>query len=153
MTTDILCRFDAAKREGVVFLADTMQGNQIQAWNGTGNPQWYPLDYYHMTGPLSAADEKVLMERFKQATNRQDQVVKLRQRLPRTPRPLPNMLSPSPEKQEKKLESKSGDTIVTEPPVSVAQATPADVMNAIAQLSAEFNSKLSHLASLLTPKE
>lgn len=93
MTTDILCRFDAAKREGVVFLADTMKGNKIQAWNGTGNPVYVPLDYYHQTGPLSASDEKVLMERFKQATNRQDTVVRLRQRLPRTSRPLPNLLS------------------------------------------------------------
>uniref|UniRef100_A0A183CQI1 Adhesin n=1 Tax=Globodera pallida TaxID=36090 RepID=A0A183CQI1_GLOPA len=83
MATDILCRFDAAKREGVVFLADTMK-------------VWVPLDYYHMTGPLSASDEKVLMERFKQATNRADQIVRLRQRLPRVSRPLPNMLAGGP---------------------------------------------------------
>lgn len=116
MATDILCRFDAAKREGVVFLADTMKGNKIQAWNGTGNPVWVPLDYYHMTGPLSASDEKVLMERFKQATNRADQIVRLRQRLPRVARPLPNMLSTA---------NAAAETSVLPPMASVATAPAA----------------------------
>jgi hypothetical protein len=95
MATDILCRFDRAKNAAVVFLSDTINGNQIQAWDGHGNPKYVPLDYYHMTAPLSAADEKVLMERFKQATNRNDQVLRIRQRLPRTPRHLPNILASS----------------------------------------------------------
>lgn len=90
---EILCRFDALKQAPVVFLSDTINGKQVQAWTEGGKPEYVPLDYYHMTSPLSAADEKVLMERFKSATNRQDQVVNIRHRLPRNMRPLPNLLA------------------------------------------------------------
>jgi hypothetical protein len=93
MTTEILCRFDPAKQAAVVFLSDTINGKQIQAWSGEGKPHYVPLDYYHMTAPLSANDEKVLMERFKTATGKQDQVVHIRQRLPRQQRKLPNLLT------------------------------------------------------------
>lgn len=93
MITEILCRFDALKQAPVVFLSDTINGKQIQAWSGEGKPAYVPLDYYHMTAPLSVADEKVLMERFKQATGKQDMVVNIRHRLPRNNRPLPNLLA------------------------------------------------------------
>lgn len=134
MTTDILCRFDAAKREGVVFLADTMKGNKIQAWNGTGNPVYVPLDYYHQTGPLSASDEKVLMERFKQATNRADQIVRLRQRLPRVSRPLPNMLSSA---------NAASETSVL-PPIASAAPAPAAMPQAapVVPVAGELRSAL-----------
>jgi hypothetical protein len=127
MTTDILCRFDAAKQEGVVFLADTMKGNKIQAWNGTGNPVWVPLDYYHQTGPLSAADERVLMERFKQSTNRGDTVVRLRQRLPRVSRPLPNLLSGAATESvlPSVLQPASALPSIDTPPVAVAGELPS----------------------------
>jgi len=93
MPTDILCRFDPAQEAAVVFLRDTINGNKIQVWKGTGKPEFMPLDYYKMTMPLSADDERVLMERFKQATGKQDQVVRITHRMPRTSRPLPNMLA------------------------------------------------------------
>lgn len=92
---DILCRFDARDQQPVVFLRDTIQGDKIQVWNGKGNPQVMPLDYYKMTSPLSAEDERVLMERYKQATGKQDQQVRITHRMPRNSRPLPNMLAAS----------------------------------------------------------
>ena len=95
MATDILCRFDPAQATPVVFLRDTIQNDKIQVWNGAGNPKYMPLDYYKMTSPLSADDERVLMERFKTATGKQDQVIRITHRLPRTSRPLPNMLTSS----------------------------------------------------------
>jgi hypothetical protein len=94
MATDILCRFDPAQQTPVVFLRDSINGNKIQVWKGTGKPEYMPLDYYKMTSPLSADDERVLMERFKQATGKQDQVIRITHRMPRTSRPLPNMLAP-----------------------------------------------------------
>jgi len=93
MATDILCRFDPAQQAPVVFLRDSINGNKIQVWKGTGKPEFMPLDYYKMTSPLSADDERVLMERFKQATGKQDQVIRITHRMPRTSRPLPNMLA------------------------------------------------------------
>jgi hypothetical protein len=93
MATDILCRFDPAQQAPVVFLRDTINGNKIQVWKGTGKPEFMPLDYYKMTSPLSADDERVLMERFKQATGKQGQVIRITHRMPRTSRPLPNVLS------------------------------------------------------------
>jgi hypothetical protein len=93
MATDILCRYDAAQQAPVVFLRDSINGNKIQVWKGTGKPEFMPLDYYKMTSPLSADDERVLMERFKQATGKQDQVVRITHRMPRTSRPLPNVLA------------------------------------------------------------
>src|SRR5437763_10236924 len=93
MATDILCRFDARDQQPVVFLRDTIQGDKIQVWNGKGNPQWMPLDYYKMTGPLSADDERVLLDRYKKATNKEDQVIRITHRLPRNSRPLPNVLT------------------------------------------------------------
>jgi hypothetical protein len=93
MATDILCRFDPAQQTPVVFLRDSINGNKVQVWKGTGKPEYVPLDYYKMTSPLSADDERVLMERFKQATGKQDQVIRITHRMPRTSRPLPNMLA------------------------------------------------------------
>lgn len=110
MTTEILCRFDPRDQAPVVFLRDSINKDQIQVWNGSGNPKYMPLDYYRMTNPLSAADERVLMERFKAATGKQDQVVHISHRLPRTPRPLPNMLS-TPSKQEEPRQSRRGKPI------------------------------------------
>lgn len=93
-TTEILCRYDAAQQVPVVFLRDTITpDNKIQVWNGQGKPVFMPLDYYKMTSHLSAADERVLMERFKEATGRQDMLVHINHRLPRNARPTPNLLA------------------------------------------------------------
>jgi hypothetical protein len=79
-----------------------------------------------MTAPLSAADEKVLMERFKQATNRGDQVVRLRQRLPRVSRPLPNLLSNETSKSVLQPEAQpSVLPIATAPVVPIAGELPS----------------------------
>lgn len=110
MATDILCRFDPAQQAPVVFLRDSINGNKIQVWKGAGKPEYMPLDYYKMTSPLSADDERVLMERFKQATGKQDQVVRITHRMPRTSRPLPNMLATS-----------ANPGIVAEQPVNTQQ--------------------------------
>lgn len=95
---EILCRVDASTvpPTPVVFLRDTINKNQIQVWKGEGNPVYVPLDYYKMTGPLSAQDEKALMERYKLATGKQDQIIKINHRLPRNERPLPNLLATTP---------------------------------------------------------
>lgn len=93
-TVEILCRFDAGKQAPVVFLRDTIQGDKIQVWDREGQ-RTMPLDYYRMTAPLSADDERVLMEQFKKATNRQDQMVHINHRMPRTSRPMPNLLAPT----------------------------------------------------------
>lgn len=93
--TEILCRFDPAKQQPVVFLRDTINAGKIQVWTEGQKAAYVPLDYYSMTRHLSADDERVLMERFKQATNRADQVVHINHRLPRSPRATPNMLARS----------------------------------------------------------
>jgi hypothetical protein len=89
---EILCRIDPATKQPVVFITDTIHNGQIQAWKGEGKSEYVPLDYYHMTGPLSASDERVLCERFVKATNAAG-LVKIRHRMPRTSRPLPNLLA------------------------------------------------------------
>ncbi len=116
-TTEILCRYDAAQQVPVVFLRDTITpDNKIQVWNGQGKPVFMPLDYYKMTSHLSAADERVLMERFKEATGRKDMLVHINHRLPRNARPTPNLLAtenaaPSIlEPKERKSSAKSIDT-------------------------------------------
>lgn len=100
-TVEILCRFDAGKQAPVVFLRDTIQGDKIQVWDREGQ-RTMPLDYYRMTAPLSADDERVLMEQFKKATNRQDQMVHINHRMPRTSRPMPNLLAPAAGKNQMK---------------------------------------------------
>lgn len=92
-TTDILCRFDVRDQNPVVFLRDTIQGDRIQVWTGKGNPVWMPLDYYRSTNPLNAGDEKVLADRYKAATGKQDQIIRITHRLPRSNKPLPSVLS------------------------------------------------------------
>lgn len=93
--TEILCRFDPAAQQPVVFLRDTINNGQIQVWKEGQKPAYVPLDYYGMTRHLSAEDERVLMERFKNATGKQNQVVHINHRLPRTSKPTPNMLASS----------------------------------------------------------
>lgn len=93
-TVEILCRYDAAKQAPVVFLRDTIQGDKIQVWDGE-RQSLMPMDYYSVTRPLSAEDERVLAERFKKATNRQDQVVHINHRMPRVSKALPNLLASS----------------------------------------------------------
>lgn len=93
MTVEILCRYDAAQQKPVVFLRDTIQGDKIQVWSEGSKATLMPLDYYGMTRHLSAEDERVLMERFKVATNRQDQIVHINHRMPRQARPTPNLIA------------------------------------------------------------
>lgn len=204
--TEILCRFDPASQTPVVFVADTMENDQIQAWKGTGPIEYVPLAYYHITRALSAEDERVLTERFKSSTGKQNQIVKVRHRLPRTSRPIPNLLANSgsafnanqPRANNEKVErrnphAKSIDAMpvppapvvvserevvsagqgvatvaqaepVAQAQVSIAQASPADVLNGIATLSQEFNqqmmamntqfnAKIAQLANMLAPKQ
>lgn len=92
---EVLCRIDAGEQKPVVFLRDTINNGKIQVWKGEGNPVYVPLEYYKMTGPLSAADEKALMERYKKATGKEDQIIKIAHRLPRNERPLPNRIAPA----------------------------------------------------------
>jgi hypothetical protein len=93
MVTEILCRFDVGTQTPVVFLRDTINDGKIQVWSEGNKPEYKPLDYYGVTRHLSAADERALMERFKAATNRQDAVVRINHRLPRTPRPSVNLIA------------------------------------------------------------
>lgn len=83
MTTEILARVHTATRTPVVFVAGTVnyEARTIQSWI-KGEPQTVSLNYYHETGPLSAADEEILRKRY--ATNFNDPEVRVRHRLPRT---------------------------------------------------------------------
>lgn len=159
---EILCRRDPSNNALVVFVTDTIHHNKIKAWKNDGTYEYVPLEYYHVTAPLSASDERILCERFVAATNAAG-IVKIRQRLPRTNRPLPNLL-------KSEGDVPAGTTILTgatEPPVkargnskkptaqveSVAQATPGDVMHEIQKLGAEFNARLEALMGKLAPKQ
>lgn len=176
---EILCRIDPATTKPVVFVTDSIHNGKIQAWNGEGKAEYVPLDFYHMTGPLSAADERILCERFVKQANVTG-VVKIRHRLPRTSRPLPNLLSMVAHAPDDVASNATIMTTPVAPPrkrrgpsakvavkgakrgpkprmalvdASVSQATPTDVMNAIAALNKEFSERLSAMASMLGPKQ
>ena len=104
--TEILCRVDRATRTPVVFITDTVdyENNSVLSWI-KGEPQVVSLNYYHQTGPLSAADEEVLRTRY--ARNFNDPEVIVRHRLPRTKRELTNILAKPgrPKKEQEPLTS------------------------------------------------
>lgn len=158
--TEILCRFDADKRLPVVFIPASIDGPNILCWID-GKESVVPLDYYHMTGPLSAADEEVLRQRYAIATG--DSFVKIRHRLPRVARVLENVLSKpkagsdhtTPLSVRRAPKPVAGPAVrrrtVTPASVSTAQATPADVLAAIEAARQDFATRMDAIMSSLSP--
>lgn len=177
--TEIICRLDIAKKQPVVFLTDSIDNGQITAWAG-GQANVVGLDYYHQTGPLSAADEEVLRARYAKATA--DKSVKIRHRLPRVRRHLENILAkpaPAPTVQAAEhpavlavasLAALADPAPAPAPVVKEAKQTPTapavqapavqasppaftfDVAAALAGIRAEFDSKIEALLRAIPPR-
>ena len=175
--TEILCRVDTAKKQPVVFIPHSIDNNNIIAWIN-GAEQIVSLDYYHSTGPLSAADEEVLRKRYAAATG--NTFVKARHRLPRVPRILENILAkppkaapvatvpapvatpaptPAPAPAARKRPTAKKKAAKRRPaakPADVAapvvQATPNDVLQAIEAARADFAARMESIMQTLTPK-
>lgn len=113
--TEILCRVDRTSRTPIVFIADTVdyEKNTVSSWI-KGEAQTVSLNYYHQTGPLSAADEEVLRTRYSRNFN--DPEVAVRHRLPRTKKELANILAkPGRQKKDEQLTSVEKETVPSVP--------------------------------------
>lgn len=166
---EILCRLDAQSQTPVVFLPEIMVDDNIQCWKD-GKKSMVNINYYHSTGPLSASDERVVKDRFAKLSNIDPTVLKIRQRLPRTTKRLPDRIAGAAASEAMATTIAKGiaaNNSTATPPTDnapapaapatslapaapIVQATPGEILDAINAIQAEFNAKLMALAAKLT---
>lgn len=152
---EILCRYDGEQKMPVVFIANTYDptAKTIEAWVSGAGPQLVQIDYYHGTGPLSAADEKTLCGRYTKETG---QGAVVRHRLPRQARTVPNRLSRAAKQEQApavEKTSRKAKEATTLPAVNGLQVgpTPEQLLAAIEQTRIQLV-QLTELAAVALRK-